>query len=657
MNGFFKAFLGTGLCFLFFSKENLAFKINASELCSFQKGEIKKAAKTTVATPEENDYDVEYVKMDLQVSNTSAAISGSVLTRARIVAASMSDYYFELSDQLSVDSAKLNGIPVSVTQVNNFVRKIMLPVPLVQNTVFEAEIFYQGIPSGGSGFFTNGVLNQADNSIPVQVTHTVSAAYHSRDWWPCKQSLTDKIDSADIRITVPNGLKVASNGLLTNTTPIGATHQRFEWSTRYPTDYYLLSFAVAPYQEYHYYMHFSGSSDSMLVQNFIYDHPSILAQHQGKLDTIGHIINYFSDIFGKYPFDKEKAGICMAPLSGGMENQTMVTLGSLDFPLIAHELAHQWWGNSVTCRSMKDMWLNEGWATYSTELFVEKFYGAAMAKQQVRTPAYQSILMGLGGSVYVDDTTSEFRIYDGRLTYNKGAAVAHMLRYVMDNDSLFFQTLKAYHSQFRYGTATTEDLKSLAEQISGQSLDTFFYQWVYQEGYPTYSAKWAQSGNQVIIKLTQTTSRPNSVPVFKMPVEIKLKSASADTVIRVFNSHNAEYFTIDWNEIMTGMEIDPGDHIVNKTGLIAQDAGISDIGNTSGKKPAEIFPNPSGTFWLVRHLQGKPKLILSDMNGKKIAEYLPDSGSVTIPAAPLAPGVYNLSVINKETVQTFQLIR
>src|SRR5690606_1729301 len=220
--------------------------------------------------------------------------------------------------------------------------------------------------------------------------------------------------------------KVASNGLLKNISPVGAAHQRFEWETRYPTDYYLLSFAVAPYQEYNYYMHFTGSNDSMLVQNFIYDHPSILSKHQDELDSMAHIINYFSGIFGRYPYDGEKAGICMVPISGGMENQTMVSLGSLDINLIAHELAHQWWGNNVTCRSLRDMWLNEGWATYAEQLSLEPFHGIAAMKKH-RTSGFNLVMSSPGGTVYVSDTSNELRIYDSRITYAKGAAVAHML--------------------------------------------------------------------------------------------------------------------------------------------------------------------------------------------------------------------------------------
>jgi len=613
-------------------------------------------AKTTVATPQEDDYDVQYVKLDLSATNTSTAISGMGRTVARVTAALLTDYYFELSNQLTIDSARIDGQLYPVTTVNNFVRKIALATPRTQGTTFTADIYYHGAPTGGTGFFTNGILNQTDVTIPVQVTHTVSAAIHSRDWFPCKQSLTDKIDSADIWVAVPSGLKVAGNGLLKNITPVGLNYNRYEWSVRYPADYYLLSFAIAPYAEYSYYMHFANSNDSMLIQNYIYNTPGVLQQHQDELDSIAHVINYFSSLFGRYPFDKEKFGICMTPLSGGMENQTMVSLGSLDMTLIAHELSHQWWGDHVTCQSLKDMWLNEGFATYCEQLFLEHFWSAA-TMQSARTAVHNSVVLATGGSVYVDDTTQESRIYSSRLTYNKGAAVAHMLRYVINDDAQYFQILRQYQQQFRFKTATTDDLKNIAEQVTSIDLDTFFNQWVYMEGYPAFGGKWAQNGSQVVVRLTQNSSKPSSVPVFKTPVDIQLKSPQGDTVIRIFNEHNVQYYTFSWSKAMSGMTIDPYDHIVNKSQAFTNDPSILSIEGLS-KKPIEIFPNPAAGHWTVRNLPPHATLSVSDVQGRKVWERQPgDADSVTITSGQLTAGSYILTVSYDGISQSYQLVK
>lgn len=612
-------------------------------------------AKTTIAAPQEDNYDVQYVKLNINASNTSTAIVGHAYSQNKVVAASMSEYVFELSPQLTIDSAKVDGQLLAVVS-NGFIQTITLSSPLASSSNFTVDVWYHGAPTGGIGFFSNGILHQTNTNPTVDVTHTVSAAIHSRDWWPCKQSLTDKIDSVDMLVTVPTGLKVAGNGLLKNTTPtIGGN--RYEWQMRYPVDYYLISFAIAPYVEYNYYTHFSATGDSMLVQNFIYDDPSILQNNKPQLDSIGLIIDYFSTIFGKYPFAKEKFGVCQTPLGGGMENQTMVSLGSLAITLIAHELAHQWWGDNVTCGSLRDMWLNEGFATYAEQLFVEHFKGDAAAKTY-RSGVFNSVLAGSGGSVYVTDTTNELRIYDSRLTYAKGASVAHMLRFYINNDNQYFQTLRNYQQQFAYGTATTTNLLSIANQVSGLSLDTFFAQWYHGEGFPTYTAKWAQQPNgDVVLRLHQTTSKPASVSLFKLPIEVKFNSPQGDTVVRIFNDHATQYYTINWGRTATGLSIDPNNHILNKTGLIMQDAGILSISAVE-KNKLTIAPNPSSTHWTIQNIPIGAQLQLMDMNGKLLWETKAKNNEMNIPAKELTPGAYLLNVlVGKEAAVSYRLLR
>lgn len=613
----------------------------AAPVCS--KGNKHKAhAKTTVADPAENDYDVQYVKMDLRATNLSTAIEGHVTTVAKVIVPAMPNYVFELSAQLTIDSVFIDGQVVSVTS-NDSIRTVS-GIALTMGTQFTADVYYHGQPVGGNNFFTNGLLHAADAGTGTNVTHTVSAAVHSRDWWPCKQSLTDKIDSADIWVTVPAGNKVAGNGILKDSIDLGNGEKRFEWSMRYPADYYLLSFAVAPYDEYNYHMHFDNSTDSMLIQNFIYPSPSVLQNSQNELDSIALMINHFSDIFGRYPFDGEKFGICQTPLGGGMENQTMVSLGSLDAELIAHELSHQWWGDNVTCATLKDMWMNEGWATYCEQLFVEKFRGQAAAFSK-RTGIFNTILTNSPtGSVYVDDTTNEGRIYDGLLTYYKGAAVAHMLRYMMDDDAAFYNLLRAYHQQYKYSTTTTADFRTLAETFTSQDLDTFFTQWVYGEGFPTYKAKWYQrTDGTVLLRLDQTTSKPSSVACFKMPIEITFKSAVGDTTIRLLNDQNSQDYSFVWSNTMTGLTIDPQNDILNKTGTIAKDSTLS-VSALSLSWSLHIYPNPASTGWSITDLPSGLTLTLRNTLGQQVWQGVSTNDTVHISAQSLAPATYILTV-------------
>jgi aminopeptidase N len=611
----------------------------------------KMHAKISVADPAEDQYDMLHVKMNLNLTNTSVANSGDVTTTARVVAAAMPAYVFELNNQLSVDSVKING-QLRTVSTNGNVRTVSLPAALTQNTVFTAQVFYHGTISSGSAFFSTGIRNQSSPSWGNTVTYTMSEPYESRDWWPTKQSLTDKIDSADMWITVPSNLKAGSNGLLKATTPMPNNKTRYEWKTKYPIDYYLLSVAVASYVDYSFYAPLPNSNDSVLVQNYIYDNPQTLPFFKTRIDSIRQMIYYLSQLYGRYPFWQEKYGNCMVPLTGGMEHQTMTSQGNFGTTLTVHELGHQWFGDNVTCGSWKDIWLNEGFASYTEYLYVEHFWPVSQAYAYM-LDKHNSVLANDTSSVYVNDTTSTNRIFDGTFTYDKGASIVHTLRFVFGNDSLFFQTLRDYQTQFAGKTALTSDFQTLAEQKLGRNLDTFFQQWIYSAGHPIYSATWNQVGNWVSVKLDQTTSHP-SVSLFHTPVELQLFSGLGDTIIKVENNQPSQIYTFYWNKPMLSLSIDPNDWLLNEFGQITKDISLNAAGLAAAKP--YVHPNPSNSSWQVRNLADESRLQLTDVSGRLIWTGSA-SGNTTIPATELPTGVYLLRVSAAGTTETIKLIK
>jgi aminopeptidase N len=605
------------------------------------------ALKGTIADTAEAHYDVKYVKLDIALTNANSSVSGFATTRA-VTILPTNTYVFELTNELAVDSVKINGTRRPTTSTGD-VRRVTLAATLPANTAFEATVYYSGVIPSGTGFFGRGINTVLSTAMNRTVTYTLSQPYSAKDWWPCKQDLQDKIDSTDIWLTVDSSLKAGSNGLLERITTTGAK-KRYEWKNRYAIDYYLLSAAVAPYLEYSYYLHFNNSTDSMLVQNYIYGNS--LAQRKPILDSTGLMINYFSDIFGRYPFWKEKYGHCTVPLSGGMEHQTMSTMGLYGADIVAHELGHQWFGDHVTCATWKDIWLNEGFASYTEYLYSEHFGTAAATRQKMTNVhrdamyPFRSPVTDPTGTLYVNDTTDIAMIFSSQLSYNKGSAVAHMLRFEANNDSLFFGTLRHYLQQYGGKTATTEQFKTLVAQSYGRNMDTFFTQWVYNSGWPIFVTSWNQAGSNVFINLNQWGTGNN--PVFSTPLEIKLTGPQGDTTFRVYTHTTTSLFTLNWNKTVSNIEIDPDNWILDEPGQITRDRSLG-ISTPGLHANYQVYPNPVSRLLQVNY-SAPGTLQITDITGKQLLStaLTGATGTASVDMQPFPQGIYLYRILQAD---------
>ena len=229
-------------------------------------------------------------------------------------------------------------------------------------------------------------------------------------------------------------------------------------------------------------------STTLPMQTYCY--PESLISFQNGTQNVLDAMQLFHNNFGDYPFIKEKYGHVQFGWGGGMEHQTATFIVSINESLIAHELGHQWFGDKITCGSWEDIWLNEGFATHLSSFYLENKYPANTIIN--RRNLINNITSQPGGSVKVDDTTNVGRIFDGRLSYNKGSSLLYMLRWKL-TDSVFFKALKTYQQDNKviYGFARTADLKRNLEQASGQDLTEFFNDWFVGQGYPSYNVEWA----------------------------------------------------------------------------------------------------------------------------------------------------------------------
>lgn len=586
-----------------------------------------------------NNYDVKFYWLDIALERTSVDISGNVTINATVQHNPLDTFVVELIDALTVDSAMVNNITQPVIHTGGLV-KIPMGSATPVGTDFSVKIYYHGTPVS-SGFFS-GISNETSQMWGNQVTWTLSESFNANQWWPCKQILEDKADSSWVFITTDSTNKAGSNGVLTAITPMSNGKNRFEWKSRSPIAYYLISVSVAQYVDYTIYAHPAGASDSLMIQNYVYNNPETLPFFQDDIDSTIQMIELYSQLFGMYPFIKEKYGHCLAPIDGGMEHQTMTTLDFFDFDLICHELGHMWWGDNVTCKSWSDIWINEGFATYG-EYLANEYLRSRNYAQSAMAQVHNSVMAQAVGSVYIPsaDATDEDRIFDSRLSYDKGSAVVHMIRFELQNDTIFFNTLKNFQNIYGKNVAGVEEFKSVLEANSSLDFTDFWNQWIYGEGYPRYSLVWHQANDTLYFTSTQSSSSTKT-PLFKMLMEYKLSSASGDTLIRVYQTDNVNSYKIPTHKAITGITVDPNNWVLNKVGTIT----VS-VEDTENPVHFMIAPNPCTNSLNVFFDKGTNENYTAeifDIYGRKVFETLDNSKNLSINISEFSKGFYLLKV-------------
>jgi aminopeptidase N len=594
-------------------------------------------------------YDVSFYYIDLAVNDTSTYISGFTEIQARVDTSEINELLFELSSDLTIDSININSLSQTTYDHSDDLIVVYPTVSLNMNDHFTCRIFYHG--SGGNDSFFSGISNRTDATLNCNVTYTLSEPFHAKDWFPCKQVLNDKADSAYIFITVDTSLMAGSNGILTSITELPGGMHRFEWKTKYPIAFYLLSISVSDYQDYSIYAFRNGSGDSLLIQNYIYDVPGYLEENREDIDATRDIIELYSELYGLYPFYKEKYGHCIAPMGGGMEHQTMTTLSSFNFYLVAHELAHQWFGDNVTCATWQDIWINEGFASYSEYLSAE-FLLSREEAQTWMVNAHDRARTEPDGSVYipVEDASDEWRIFSGTLSYKKGASLLHMIRYELEDDNVFFNTLQNFQSVFKDSVAAGLDFLKVLEETSGKDFEWFFDQWYFGKGYPEFAMTWWQDEDTLIITSSQTGSSEETT-FFRTHLDFLIQFLDGtDTLIRVEQTSNKQNFKIKVPLYVSDVYADPDNWILDFTTIL--------------KKPLEegtfsIGPNPFRDRICVAFSDNdiKRDIIISDMSGKVINRYQTESNIISLSLAHLVRGIYLFTVVEGGESKTTKIVK
>jgi len=596
-----------------------------------------------------NNYDLKYHRFNWVIDPALRFITGSVTSYFVATQDRMNSIQFQLNVSMTADSAIFEGKKYTIDHTGDIITIPLSPEVLL-GKLDSVTVYYHGVPvSNGFGSFENYVHNGAPSMW------TLSEPYGASDWWPSKNDLTDKIDSIDVYVVMPKGNHAASNGILVSETPYGTNSTLDHWKHRYPIASYLIAIAVTNYAIYSDY--YKNGTDSIRILNYVYPEDSV--ELSAKTPDVINSMGVFEKLFGPYPFRKEKYGHAEVNIGGGMEHQTMTFLGKNAFGhfTFTHELAHQWFGDMVTCGSWQDIWLNEGFAAYCLGLSDERLVSVNTFKSYMNDVRVD-IITKTQGSVFCSDTTSVSRIFSSNLTYNKGAYLLHMLRWVL-GDSDFFQGIRNYLNDplLKYRFARTTDLKRHLESQSGKDLTDFFADWFYGTGIPNYSILVNQQLDLSTLVTINQTQYNSNVSFFHMSLPIKFKGAQNDTTLIFQPTYSGQTFSFKPDFRIDSVIFDP-DHklLYNQSNVSLNQVTQNELINDDR---LTVSPIPAVTILQVHHKAGLIRTLqILNPEGKSEAVVITkqDNSLLELDIRSLQPGIYILKAGATDWIETKKFI-
>jgi aminopeptidase N len=556
------------------------------------------------ATPNMALYDVHFYDLVLELNQDSNILTGKVSVTFEVTGAEISTLDLNLKYNMTVGQVRAGGQVVSFSHAASILTTTLDRTYLhgEQGTV---EIEYSGNPAGENfGWSSYG-------GHPL--IWTLSEPYGARDWWPCKDLNTDKADSVDITVTVRDDLVVASNGLLVEvTTPVPGKKTYF-WRERYPIVTYLVALTVHPFTVLH--------DEYQSVQGGTMPLDYFVVADQVDAATNGYaitpdMITAFAASFGEYPFLNEKYGHVHFPWGGGMEHQTLTSLnyGAYGQGIISHELAHQWFGDLVTCADFGHIWLNEGFATWSEAFWREVNEGEEGYHDEMAGARYLG-----GGTIFVEDPSNFWSIFDYDLSYRKASWIPHMLRHML-GETDFFTALGLYLDTYGHGSATTEQFQGVMEDVSGLDLTAFFQQWIYGDYYPIYYFSWdsgpSGAGHQISIRVEQVQ---NLGGLFSMPLDVVVETLGGTVTFVIDNSEEVQWYSFQVDDPVFSVELDPDHWVlreVNDQGASPVQEDLPGVAKLVGNVPNPFNPATEIRFTLPS--DQAVRLAVYDVSGKLV---------------------------------------
>lgn len=418
-------------------------------------------------------YDVRHYTIDLDVDVEENTITGTTTIEANatenLETFNLDFVGFEISD------VTVNDQPVEwEREPHELIVQPANPLPAGDFTI---SVTYSGEPTGESSTGIPFLLGWTNFGGGIFVASEPDGA---ASWYPVNDHPLDKA-TYTFRITVPDPYVVAANGLLQDTVENGDT-TTYIWEMDDPMASYLATVNIDEFVE-----HTDESPDGTPIRNYWL--ADIAEQAEVNFGRTGEMIDFFSETFGPYPFDAYGVVVADADFPFALETQSLSLFskswlgagGDLDIT-VAHELSHQWFGNSVSLASWQDIWLNEGFATYASWLWMEHDMGSETFERNINE-AYTLMKSPRGAGIFgPPGDPSPSNLFGGGVYY-RGAMTLHALR-VEVGDEAFFEIMTTYYDRFQHSNASTEDFITAAEEVSGQDLEAFFNGWLYEEEIP-----------------------------------------------------------------------------------------------------------------------------------------------------------------------------
>jgi len=510
----------------------------------------------------QTNYDVKVYDIGLRVDDTTHTLFGRVKFVADATIDGVTAVQVDLLDNMPIDSIVSPAGQLTYARADNVVT-VTLDQAYNTGEQFEFVIYYYGQPVGGTSVF-NGFAWHVKASGEYSIS-SVSEPYGARSWWPCKDRNDDKADTFHIAVTVDTRFYAASNGTLDSTVfGLGHVHTYY-YTMPYPMAAYLFAIAVSDYAVWYDQWIYNNYADTMPLIHAV--DPAWYVYSLDHYNVTPTALTVLSNKYGLYPWHEIKYGHATMEWLSAMEHQSMSwMLGSYPSgwgysePVVVHEMSHQWWGDYITCKSWADIWLNEGWASYSEALYYQVRQGWAAYHDYMGYMDYTG-----GTSIYRVDTTNPSVVFNS-IVYDKAAWVVHMLRRVL-GDSAFFNGIHDYYnSPYAYGALTTEEFKQVWEQSSGMDLGWFFDEWIYGEYRPNYRyAYWVEpsdsGGYDVFLAVDQIqTTDPQ---VFQMPVDFSIEHAGGqiDTISLAINNRK-NTIALNFPDSIVQIKLDPDNWVL-----------------------------------------------------------------------------------------------